>query len=130
MLEWVEFPFEVENGWFSGKTAIRTYNLNELLGTKLRALYQRSKGRDLFDIYYSNLMYDLNYDQILTCYNKYMTFSAGKPPSKKEFLLNIKDKENDPNFSGDMTALLRTGINYDQSAAVLWLKKELIDRMK
>ena len=33
----------------SGKCEITTYSLNELLGTKLRALYQRKKGRDLFD---------------------------------------------------------------------------------
>lgn len=50
VLDWVSFPFEVDNEWFSGKCEIRTYNINELLGTKLRALYQRSKGRDLFDL--------------------------------------------------------------------------------
>lgn len=43
----VKVPFEVENSWFSGKCEITTYRLNELLGTKLRALYQRKKGRDL-----------------------------------------------------------------------------------
>jgi predicted nucleotidyltransferase component of viral defense system len=49
VIGWVNFPFEVRSGWFSGKCEIRTYSINELLGTKLRALYQRSKGRDLFD---------------------------------------------------------------------------------
>lgn len=53
VLEWVDFPFEVKSEWFSGKAELRTYNINELLGTKLRALYQRSKGRDLFDLDYS-----------------------------------------------------------------------------
>lgn len=53
LLDWVNFPFEVNREWFSGKTEIRTYNINELLGTKLRALYQRSKGRDLFDLNYA-----------------------------------------------------------------------------
>ena len=47
----VKIPFEMENSWFSGKCEITTYCLNELLGTKLRALYQRKKGRDLFDLY-------------------------------------------------------------------------------
>ncbi|MBM4319451.1 MAG: nucleotidyl transferase AbiEii/AbiGii toxin family protein, partial [Deltaproteobacteria bacterium] len=41
-------PFRVENPWFSGAADVATYALDELLSTKLRALYQRKKGRDLF----------------------------------------------------------------------------------
>ena len=44
VLGWMDFPFKIKNEWFSGETQIRTYNLNKLLGTKWRALYQRSKG--------------------------------------------------------------------------------------
>ena len=40
----------VDNGWFRGAAEIRSYRLEELLGTKLRALFQRKKGRDLFDL--------------------------------------------------------------------------------
>ena len=130
VFEWVEFPFEVESDWFSGSTTIKTYNVNELLGTKLRALYQRSKGRDLFDINYSRLNLDVNCDQIIKCFTAYMTFAVGKPPSKKEFLLNIEKKENDPNFTGDLEGLLRTGIEYDQDAAFKWLKNNLMEKMK
>jgi predicted nucleotidyltransferase component of viral defense system len=43
--------FAVESRWFSGSTEILTYAIDELLGTKLRALYQRKKGRDLFDLW-------------------------------------------------------------------------------
>jgi predicted nucleotidyltransferase component of viral defense system len=35
---------------FTGSADISTYHLDELLGTKLKALYQRRKGRDLFDL--------------------------------------------------------------------------------
>jgi predicted nucleotidyltransferase component of viral defense system len=42
--------FDVSSRWFSGAADVRTYELDELLGTKLRALYQRKKGRDLFDL--------------------------------------------------------------------------------
>jgi hypothetical protein len=38
VLDWVDFPFEVKSEWFSGKAELRTYNINELLGTKLRVL--------------------------------------------------------------------------------------------
>ena len=33
--------FDVQSRWFSGSAALLTYDLDELLGTKLRALYQR-----------------------------------------------------------------------------------------
>ncbi len=130
MLGWVDFPFEVKSDWFSGQTQIRTYNLNELLGTKLRALYQRSKGRDLFDLDYARQYHELNVEEIVKCFKEYTQFSTGKrPPSQKEFLINLEEKQNDPNFSGDMEALLRTGVEYNQGTAFEWLKKELIARI-
>jgi len=130
MLDWVDFPFEVKNDWFSGKAQIRTYNLNELLGTKLRALYQRSKGRDLFDLDYARRHQELNYEEIITCFKEYTRFSTDKrPPSKKEFLINLEEKEIDPDFIGDMEALLQPGIDYNQQEAFQWLKDELIARI-
>jgi len=41
----------VTNPWFNGSITIPVYQIEELLGTKLRALYQRNKGRDLFDLW-------------------------------------------------------------------------------
>ena len=90
VLDWVDFPFEVKSDWFSGSAMIRTYNINELLGTKLRALYQRSKGRDLFDLDYSRINMVLDLDQIINCFKEYTTFATGrKPPGKNKFLLKI-----------------------------------------
>jgi predicted nucleotidyltransferase component of viral defense system len=130
VLDWVNFPFEVENEWFFGKAQIKTYNINELLGTKLRALYQRSKGRDLFDLNYARLNFELNMPQIIQCFKEYTSFATGKrPPSKKEFLLNIEEKEKSHEFTGDMEALLRPEISFNQSEAFNWLKNELIEKM-
>lgn len=130
VLDWVDFPFKVESEWFTGKTEIRTYSINELLGTKLRALYQRSKGRDLFDLNYARLNRSINIEAIIHCFRVYTEFSTGnKPPSQKEFLLNIEEKEQDPGFTGDMEALLRPEIDYDQNEAFNWLKSEVISRM-
>ena len=42
--------YGIESRWFTEQTTIKTYQLEELMGTKLRALYQRLKGRDLFDL--------------------------------------------------------------------------------
>ena len=47
-----EMPYEVSNEWVSGKCSITGYEIEELLGTKLKALYQRKKGRDLYYLYF------------------------------------------------------------------------------
>lgn len=112
VLDWVDFPFKVDLGWFTGEAAIRTYSINELLGTKMRALYQRSKGRDLFDLDYAQKHNEIDVGEIIKCFNVYTEFSTGKrPPSAKEYLMNIEEKMQDSGFSGDMEALIRTGSN-------------------
>lgn len=63
-----EMPFEVDSPWFAGVTTIQTYCLNELLGTKLRALYQRRKGRDLFDLWWALEHDDAGPDEIVDCF--------------------------------------------------------------
>ncbi|MCK0206378.1 nucleotidyl transferase AbiEii/AbiGii toxin family protein, partial [Ornithobacterium rhinotracheale] len=40
-----EVSFEVDSPWYKDKANIITYSLEELIATKLRALYQRRKGR-------------------------------------------------------------------------------------
>jgi predicted nucleotidyltransferase component of viral defense system len=130
LLDWSYVSFKVESGWFSGITKIRTYNVNELLGTKMMALYQRSKGRDLFDLDYSRRNLVLDTGEIIRCFKTYTRFSTGKMhPSRKEFLLNIEEKENDPNFTGDLESLLRQGIDYRQEIAFEWVRNELIERI-
>ncbi len=127
VMDWVQFPFEVNTAWFSGKAKIRTYHIHELLGTKLRALYQRSKGRDLFDLYYAAQNRELNIPEIIDIFKVYMKKSTGKKlPTQKEFLINMENKKNDTNFTGDMEALLRIEINYNDEAAFKWLKEVLI----
>jgi predicted nucleotidyltransferase component of viral defense system len=50
-LEPVRIPFVVSSRWWSGRAEVKTFRLEELMATKLRALYQRRKGRDLFDLW-------------------------------------------------------------------------------
>lgn len=130
VLDWKNLPLEIHNDWYQGKCNIRTYNINELLGTKLRALYQRSKGRDLFDLDYARRKVDVNIDEMILCFRRYIEFATKKKaPSQKEFLHNIEAKEIDSDFTGDITDLLRPGIIYDLKEAVQWLKEEVIHKM-
>lgn len=49
----VEVPFSVDSPFFKATASVRTYTVEELLGTKFRALYQRKKGRDLYDMWWA-----------------------------------------------------------------------------
>ena len=49
---YIRKSFYVKNSWFQGGSQVLTYSVEELLATKLRALYQRKKGRDLYDLWY------------------------------------------------------------------------------
>ncbi|MFZ6009230.1 MAG: nucleotidyl transferase AbiEii/AbiGii toxin family protein [Bacteroidota bacterium] len=124
------FPFKITNEWFAGEASITTYKVDELLGTKLRALYQRKKGRDLFDLYYAGQNHKLDYDGIINCYLEYMKASGSKSPSQKEFLLNLEEKRGDANFAGDMEGLLKPELTYDQDAAFTWLIENVVSKLK
>lgn len=39
-----KIPYSIESPWYAGQALITTYSLNEMLATKLRALYQRNKA--------------------------------------------------------------------------------------
>lgn len=43
--------YTIDSSWFRGTANVQTFTTAELLATKIRALYQRSKGRDLFDLW-------------------------------------------------------------------------------
>lgn len=88
ILGWEKKSFNVKSEWFQSECLLTTYKLEELLGTKLRALYQRRKGRDLFDLWKALTNSNANPELIIKCYKEYMKFSLEKPiPTKKEFLI-------------------------------------------
>ncbi len=127
----IKRPFKIENSWFSGECDITTYELDELIGTKLRALYQRKKGRDLFDLYKA-ISHGINPDKVIQCYKKYMSFVVENPPTYKQFILNMETKMADPDFIGDIKGLLRTDDKeqFDALTAYEQIRATLIDRLK
>ena len=124
-----KIKFGTETKWFSGNCEIVTYQLAELLGTKLRALYQRKKGRDLFDLYKALSKQKIDAIDVIKCYKQYMQFAAGNPPNRKEYLQNMDLKMKDDEFIGDMTGLLRPSENYDPYVAYELVKKKLLEKL-
>ena len=126
----VKKPFAVENSWFTGQAELTTYQFNELLGTKMRALYQRRKGRDLFDLYVGLTKGQYDVDEIIQCYNRYMAFAVEKPPTYKQFVNNMEAKLNDEEFLGDTVGLLRPKLPFNPVIAYQLVKETLIDRLQ
>lgn len=49
----VEIPFSFPFRDKPVQTRIKGYDIHEMLGTKMRAMFQRKRGRDLFDLYWA-----------------------------------------------------------------------------
>lgn len=128
-------PFQVENPWFTGQAPILTYQLEELLGTKLRALYQRKKGRDLFDLAYALQKEPTLHPQaIIQCFERY-TREGNTRIRREAFLLNLQEKLRDARFGTDMPPLLRSQeategpIGFSVSEAAAFIQETLLTRL-
>jgi predicted nucleotidyltransferase component of viral defense system len=117
--------FTVDSRWFSGEASIPIYSTTELLGTKLRALYQRRKGRDLFDLWQAQQAGKLDAPAVANTFAHYMR-AEHHPVSAAEFALNLAAKMNHAGFLSDTPPLLRPGIQYDPKEAADWLMQYLI----
>jgi predicted nucleotidyltransferase component of viral defense system len=129
VLGYFNIPYEIKSGWYNGKCIINTYQIEELLGTKLRALYQRSKGRDLYDLYKGLISTKINVDLILKCFRIYMEKGGFKIPSKINYINNVEKKVRDKEFLNDITALLIPGESYDYSEAYNLIKEKILDKL-
>ncbi len=131
-LGFVKMPFEVNSSWFTGKCEITTYELDELMGTKLRALYQRKKGRDLFDMYKA-ISQGINPERVMQCYKRYMDFVVDAPPTYKQFIANLEAKMTDDDFIGDIQGLLRVEDSFEAAKvmeAYEMVREVFIDKLK
>ena len=57
---------------FEGACQITSYRLDEFLSTKLRALYQHKKGRDLFDLATALKNPAVNPHRLIAAFSEYM----------------------------------------------------------
>ena len=75
------------------------------MGTKLRALYQRSKGRDLFDLWFSLERLQAIPQKILHAFQAYNN-SNNQIITRAQFEKNLFYKQSDSSFCADINALL------------------------
>lgn len=127
----VKYPFSIPFQHEQLSADIPSYDIHEMLGTKMRALFQRSKGRDLFDLYWSltqNSMETVSCDEVIRCFNHYMS-EEKTIVTRAEFLGHLDLRLEDRGFCSDMTPLLRAGLDYDVMKAGAYVREELVMKL-
>ena len=99
-------PFHVDNPWFAGYAEIPTFSREEMLATKLRALLQRNKGRDLFDLSHAlDVFAGLSEARVVEFFGRYLERSEIQI-SRAEAEERMFAKLRNPRFLADMRPLL------------------------
>jgi len=119
----LKIPYKVESEYFSGETIITAFDKEEMIGSKIRALYQRNKGRDLFDLYELSKL-NFNWDNIISSF-KLLNIGA----THNDFEKNLNEKMNNPEFLEDIIPLLPNDIAYDPKIAYEWFLKIILPKL-
>jgi predicted nucleotidyltransferase component of viral defense system len=126
-----QYPFEVDTSWHKSRTDIASFEPEELFGTKLRALLQRRKNRDLFDLHEGLRQLSMDPDELIACFEHYLALE-GTPITRANAEQRMLEKLR-RSLTDDIAPLLPAGIRCDDDAAMdafnhVW--RELIVRIK
>ena len=122
-----EVPFAVNSRWFDGSCSVHTYELDELLGTKLRALYQRKQGRDLFDLAIALKHSAVDPRRVVAAFSEYMRREE-KAVTRAQFEQNFFLKLRDHEFNADIGPLLALRENpWDTAGEAAVISSRLIE---
>jgi predicted nucleotidyltransferase component of viral defense system len=121
-------PLSIHNNWFTGQAHIRTYQIEELLATKLRAMYQRRKGRDLFDLWYALSHLNPNIGLIIHAFREYIR-NEGRAIRRDDFVTNMESKISDLEFRNDIHGLLRQGVQYNPDIAFTLIREMILEKL-
>lgn len=118
----VRIPHSVASAWFTGTADVLTFCLPELVSTKLRALFQRSKGRDLFDLWLAIVQLDVAPADLVDCFASYRPEGYTRARAEQ----NLRAKLADVAFRNDLAPLVATWPEgYDIDAAAELIISEL-----
>jgi predicted nucleotidyltransferase component of viral defense system len=125
--EIVHIPFEFIYRGVTLKSALNGYDLHEMLGTKMRALFQRNRGRDLFDLYWALTMATPAVDPAIVIESfRHHLEQEGGGAARSEFIGILDSHLADRSFCNDMLPLLRVGLDYDPKKAGELVKAKLL----
>lgn len=129
----VDLPYHPPLAELRTPVQLRSYDLDEMLGTKMRALLQRTQGRDLYDL-------DLGLsrpaadgtlpgpDRVVAAFRDYMR-RENTHITRAFFERELVKKLATPGFRVDTAAMLPAGYTFDVDAAATRVKTELLSRL-
>ncbi len=91
-------PYQVQSPWWSGHARVQTFSTRELVATKIRALYERKKSRDLFDMWLALTELGLSGEDLLAAFEPYHPTSL----TAKTAETNLREKLLDDEFRHDL----------------------------
>jgi predicted nucleotidyltransferase component of viral defense system len=114
----VEMPFSFPLRDKPIQTRIKGYDIHEMLGTEMRALFQRRRGRDLFDLYWALTKSGNPVDPsaVIESFQHYLK-QEGTRAGRAEYIGILEGHLEDGGFCSDTESLLRHGIDYDPRSA-------------
>jgi predicted nucleotidyltransferase component of viral defense system len=124
-------PFSVDSEWYQGKTETASFTLEEMFGTKLRALLQRNKNRDLFDLYQGMEQLALDPDKLIACFDHYLALE-GRPITRAVAEQRMLEKLT-RSLTEDIAPLLPAEVRFDDNDAMLAFERvwtDLISRVR
>jgi predicted nucleotidyltransferase component of viral defense system len=116
LLGLANYPFNVASTWYFATADIVSFEPEELFGTKLRALLQRHKNRDLFDLHQALRQLTLAPDKVIACLEHYLALE-GNPISRANAERRMLEKLN-RNMIEDIAPLLPPGIAFTEPNAL------------
>lgn len=120
--------YHVSSEWFQGIADVITYQLDELMGTKLRALYQRRKGRDLFDLWFTLDKQMVNIDHVISIFNHYCKHN-NENITRAMFEESLSAKKQHQDFRSDMLLLLSPETDWNFEDAVSLIEEKYIAKL-
>lgn len=122
----IRLRHRVESPWWTGEADVRTFCAEELVATKLRALYQRRKGRDVFDLWLALTEMNLDPEEIIACFEPYRPETY----TRRDALANFDAKLDHEGFRHDLDSLVLDppdGYSIDEAGALV--RSQLLERV-
>ena len=125
------YPFAVESDWYQGQAEIASFEPEETFGTKLRALLQRRKNRDLFDLHHGLDQLEMDPDKLIKCFNHYLALEGHaitRAMAEQRMLQKLTRS-----LTEDIGPLLPAGVRFNDDDAMQAFERvwtDLIARIK
>ena len=116
--------YSIRSDWYTSEADVKVIQCEEIAATKLRALYQRSKGRDLFDLWILITEVGVDSAKVLDAFSVYRPDGY----TEKKAILNLEEKIHNNGFRSDIDNLISKKITnyYPEIAAKMVINEYLL----